>query len=432
MFSIKEFKQIITLKKNKMKTITIKNLTKLIFTITMLMIISYSCKKSDLKPDKVSDEDAMIIKKAKQEIAEKIKTEGTQQVFPRKQKVETKWVDRNMKPVTKEQMQNGNFTSACNYDLPDYCNLIQYSRIFHCGNSSSGGSFYTLQFEYELSWNDNIITDLSGNSTAGFIEIYEDATNNLVQSISLDAPGSDVKIQLVGPDPNHTGYYIWRVKFVTGDYSSDKVPASYINGDAVYGTYTVKLSANFVTDCKTSYSLWLLPVTLYGFTGDSGFDPCKRNDEVGLLWNLGGSYTNRLVVYGFDPVVSAPCDGYSGSTIKPDLSQVQYSIDGGASWTYFKNDITANNSLGIYNYQPDNTCFIRQDDFARSEPLTQGVTYDVILRFRNWKYSGSIPPTWTIPTPSTACFSIGDPNSQSTNNPNESNYAYKYIPGVVW
>ncbi|MBX2934977.1 MAG: hypothetical protein KF825_12100 [Ferruginibacter sp.] len=417
-----------------MKTNNIKNLARIIFTIVLLMIFSYSCKKSDLKSDKVNETDAAIIKKAKQEIAEKMKTEGIHQVFPRKQKIETQWVDENKKPVTKDLMQNSNFTSACNYDLPDYCTLIQYTRTFHCDNSSNSGSFYTLQFEYELSWNNNIITDVSGSTTEGLIEIYEDATNKLVQSISLDVPGSDVKIQLVGPDPNHTGYYIWRVKFITGDYSNDKVPSSYINGDVVYGTYTIKLSANFVTDCKTSpYSLWLLPVTMYGFTGDNAFDPCKRNDEVGLNWNLGGSFTNRLVVIGFDPVVSLPCGGYGGLTIKPDLFQVQYSIDGGLSWNYFKNDVTASNTLGIYNYDPtSNSCFIRQDDFARSEPLTQGVTYDVILRYRNWKYSGSIPNSWPIPTPSTACFSIGDPLSQSTNTPNESNYAYKYIPGVVW
>lgn len=117
----------------------------------------------------------------------------------------------------------------------------------------------------------------------------------------------------------------------------------------------------------------------------------------------------------------------------PHLAQVQYSIDGGASWTYFKNDITAGSTLGIYDYESSSqSCYIRADDFARSVALTQGVHYDVIMRYRNWKYSGTIPTLWTIPTPSTACFSIGDPDSQTNNTPNESNYAYQYYTDISW
>lgn len=398
-----------------MKTIIIIRFILTVLAITVFMLVLHSCKKMDSNP-KISMDNAKAIARIKENVASQMAKEGgIPQVFTRNQPVTTQWIDHAGNPVTKEQMQSNNFTSVCNYNLPSYCNLIQYSRVFQCASSGLGGPGYLLQFEYEVSWNNNIIA----TNTVGNIEIYEDATSNLVQSISLEDINSEMFITEIGPGSGDN--YIFRVKFVTVDYDNDLVPTSYINGD--FGTYTIKISAQFGTDCSSGgdpYALWALPVTTYGFTGDSGNDPCKRNEKAWFDYNTGGSYADRFVITGFD-AASLSC-GYSSPFIRPDLQEVQYSINNGTTWNNFINDITASGQ-GI-----DGTAFIRKDDVARSAYIGSG-TYNVIIRYRNWKYSGS-SSGW--PTPSEFngdCKSVGDIGN---GNPTNSTYAYEYFLGVSW
>lgn len=347
---------------------------------------------------------------------------GIPQIFTRNQPVTTQWVDQSGKPVTLQQMQSNNFTSVCNYDLPAYCNLVQYARVYRCGNTG-----YFLQFEYEIFWNNNVVPTFGGNYTAGFIEIVSDATGNTVQSLSLNATNCDVRIVEIGPDPNPSfpNNHIFRVKFVTTDNNPHLVPTGYINGD-LGGTYTVKLSATFVTDCKNGgapYSLWLLPVTTYGFTGDSGNDPCKRNEKGWVTpAGAGGTGTNMLTIAGWNPLGGPAC-GYGGSFITPDLQQVQYNIDGSILWNNMSNYSAT--GLPIFG-QP----YIRSNDFATTPALPSG-NHLIGVRYRNWKYIGTNPLGWPIPNFTADCFSPGDNPSNNTSSTPYSTFAYQYWPCII-
>lgn len=396
---------------------TINSIKKITGIIAFTLLLN-GCKKNDIKNPSLSTDDVAAIAAIKENVANQMKKEGgIPQIFIRNQPVATQWVDKLGKPVTREQIQSNNFTSVCNYDLPSYCNLIQYSRVFQCAGSGLGGPGYLLQFEYEVSWNNNIIPA----NTVGNIEIYEDASSNLVKTISLDANNSEMFITEIGPGSG--GDYIFRIKFITVDYTNDLVPAAYINGG--FGTYTIKISAQFGTDCSSGgdpYALWALPVSTWGFTGNSGYDPCERNEKAWFDYNTGGSYADRFVITGYD-LVSLSC-GYGSPFIRPDLQEVQYSINNGTTWNNFINDVTASGA-GI-----DGTAFIRKDDIARSAYIGSG-TYDVIIRYRNWKYIGTNPTGWPIPDEPTNgdCKSVGDIGN---GNPLYSTYAYEYFPGVNW
>ena len=397
-------------------------------TVTAIILVLNSCKKADINRSLTAN-DATEISKIKQNVMRQMEKEGgIPQVFNVRQKVETRWVDKNQNFVTKEQMQKNSFTSACNYDLPTYCFLLQYSRVYRCASSTLGGPGYFIQFDYELSWNSNIVsTDPYSNNTTGYVQIVSDATSNVVQTIDLDKNNSDVHITEVGPDPNTAGNYIFRVSFISTDYNSTIIQAGYINGD-IGGTYTVKIGAQFVTDCNSGgdpYNLWIVPVTAFGFTGDSGNDPCKRNEKAWPDFSAGGSYSSRIAIAGYNATALTTC-GYGNPFNEPDLQEVQYSTDGGASWYDFANDITANNTLGIYN-----TAFIRKDDIARSATFSSG-TYDIIIRYRNWKYNGS-PSGW--PQPAYANSDCSSPGDNPTNNPSSTpwtTYAYAYYPNVTF
>ena len=413
----------ITTKTHFMKTITSFKIIFSIIAFAAFLLVLDSCKKIDTRQN-ISTDDAAAIAKIKQDVARQMeKVGGIPQIFPVNQKVETRWIDKNRNFVTREQILNNNFTSACDYYLPISCNLLQYSRVYRCAGSGAGGPGYFLQFEYELSWNTNIVpTDPYSNYTTGYIRVVSDATSSVVHTLDLDATNSTVQITEVGADPNNSGYYIFKVVFTTPNPVYD----GYINGD-INGTYTIKVGAQFVTDCNSGgdpYSLWIVPVTAFGYTSASGNDPCKRNEKAWFGWNAGGSYANRLTITGYDATSPPPSCGYGSTFVRPDLQQVQYSLDGGANWSDFINDVTAANNLGIYT-----TAYIRKDDIARSALLTQGVTYNVIIRFRNWKYVGTNPSGWPLPDPNTPnfdCFNNGDGSSTY------SSYAYEYWPGVSW
>jgi hypothetical protein len=407
-----------------------KKIIKLRFVTAILVVAGFilifnGCKKIDIKSTTLSADDATAIAKMKANVAKQIeKLGGIPQVFTRNQKVTTQWVDKFRNPVNPQLLQGNNFTSACDYDYPIACNLVQYSRVYRCVSSMDGGPGYALQFEYNLTWNTNIVhvNPFSFAETAGYIEVY-DPSNNFVKTITLNTANSEVYITETGAAGG--GYYNFKVQFITTDFANDLLPAYMINGD--FGDYTIKLSATFVTDCQTggdAYSLYALPVSTYGFTDASGNDPCQRNEKAFLQWGSGGSYTNRLVAVGYD-ATSLSC-GYGSPFVRPDLQQVQYSIDNGANWVNFTNDITGT-GLPIAS-----TNYIRKDDAARSPTLTQGVSYDVIIRYRNWKYILTNPSGWPVPDFNDDCFSAGDNPGSNTSSSLYSTYAYEFYPNVSW
>jgi len=408
-----------------MKTLTSHKYITAIIAIAVFALVFNGCKKADLKaPTTISTDDATAIAKIKADVAKQMKAEGgIPQIFVRNQKVTTQWVDQFRNPVTVQQMQATNFTSVCNYDLPAYCNLIQYSRVFQCAGSGLGGPGYLLQFEFEVSWNNNIIN----KNTLGNIEIY-DPSNTYVSAITLDA-ASEVFIEDAGADPVNSGNEIFRVKFVSVDYTNDLIAAYMVNGD--FGTYTFKLSAQFGTDCSSGgspYSLWALPTTTYGFSNASANDPCERNEKAWYGVGGSGSYANRISITGYDAASPSACSGSYGSPfVRPDLQEVQYSTDGGATFSDFRNDITVANTLDIYNSK-----FIRKDDIARSAALSG--TYNVVIRYKNWKYIGTTNTNWEIPIRANDCFSIGNPASQAGSPPfeNDSNYAYEFLGPITF
>jgi len=370
-----------------MKTLTSHKYITAIIAIAVFALVFNGCKKADLKAPTTNNDNGMSIAQIKENVAKQIAKEGgIPQIFTRKQAATTMWVDQNRKPVTRNQMQNNNFSSQCNYDLPAFCNLVQYARVYACADGTHSSGYY-LQFEFELSWNNNVIPYNAGlgQRTAGFVDIV-DGSSNIVQSLTFDNTNSDVQIVEIGSDPNISGNYIFRVKFVTTQFNTHVVSDTYINS----GSYDVKFSALFVSDCATGgdpYSLWTNPVTSYGFTGASGDDPCERNDKAWVT--TGPSSGGTMIVAGYNGGLTFTC-GYGGSFVAPDLQQVQYNIDGGG-WTDMDN-YTANSGWQIFG-----SAFMRGSDFSVTGTLPTG-SHLLGLRYRNWKYIGSSPMNTSLPT----------------------------------
>lgn len=406
-----------------MKTLTSHKYITAIIAIAVFALIFNGCKKADLKsPSQISNDDAAAMTKIKENVAKQMEHEGgIPQIFTRKQKTTTQWVDQFRKPVTKEQMQN-NFTSQCNYDLPAYCDLVQYARVYRCASSSYGLAGYFLQCEYEVSWNNNITKNNgTGVNTSAYFDILDPGGVN-VRTVTLDKTNSDVEIVEIGPDPNPSfpNNYIFRVKFVSTDFSDPNllVPESWINN----GSYTINISAVFTTDCKTGgspYALYSIPVTSYGFTGASGNDPCKRNDKV---WGgTGPAASSTWSVTGYSAGGTLTC-GFGGSFVATDLQEVQYNVDGG-TWLDMDN-YTANTTWQIYG-----SAFLRGSDYGQTVTLPSG-HHLVGLRYRNWKYGGTSVP-WDIPLLSLgACRSPMNTSLPTTpvNQQEYSTWAYQYWP----
>lgn len=161
----------------------------------------------------------------------------------------------------------------------------------------------------------------------------------------------------------------------------------------------------------------------YGITPGVGSDPCNRVDKV-YFQPPGVIGAKKIGVAGVN-VLGNSC--YSGVTTAPDLSEVQYSLDGGVSWlTTFSNYTAVPSTLGIFNKM-----YIRQTDICRTNDLPSG-TYNIAIRYKNWKYNYSPPSNWPVPfisTPATqnipgaSCLTYGNTNSNS--------YVYEYYPNVI-
>lgn len=393
----------------KMKTI---NYIKAITAIIVFMLVLNSCKKIDDTRSSINTTGLSDLEKAKAYVQQKSKEfGGLPQVFPVQQNMEVYWADKN--GVPRDPKATVNSAGCTNYDLPDYTTLIQYQRIYRCT-----GPGYLIHFEYNVSWNKPIVaTNAQSISTEGYIVIYDD--NGDVFETSYSVTGADVIITDLGIDGNNSANHIYNVKF----NKSTVIPTAYINGNAIT-TFTVRLGATFATSCPDSYGLWIVPASYFGFTGNTGLNPCDRNDRPIFLPPSIFAGQDRIGMSGYDPLYV--CSEYGGSFIRTDLQQVEYSINGGLDWNPFPNEldgIPSGNPI-----LPDG--YIRYFDFAESDTtiLTAG-TYDIIIRFRNWKYD-TYPSTLTIPTDPPDCHSAGNPSLPSGQQ-NYATWAYEYWPGIV-
>lgn len=390
-----------------MKTKSIKQLTAILVMVTALMVMMYSCKKMDSKPVIYDNE---TIERVKTNVTKQIaEAGGIPVIFTVNKPVSTFWGNENGIRATKSQLQANNWNSVCDGDYPTYCNLVQYTRTYRCMNTPFG---YEIQFEYDISWNKNII-NTNKFPTYGFITI----TNSGGIQVDYTISGSDVTIIDKGPsgDPNHPNDHLFKVSF-----RSQAIPTAYINGD-ISGNYTVSVSANFNTDCNTQYSLWTLPVGIWGFTTNTGLAPCDRHEKI---WFQQPSIYNghKFGVYAYEP--GSVCTEYSSTFIRPDLQEVQYFIEGlTTNWQVFTEETAPTNNPIYANG------FLQKTNFVNTPILPPG-TYNVIIRYRNWKYSGAIPSPLVVPTLGTACQSWGN---LTFSNPeyDYSTWAYEYYPGTV-
>jgi hypothetical protein len=174
-----------------------------------------------------------------------------------------------------------------------------------------------------------------------------------------------------------------------------------------------------MSDCTNgeNVALWTLPVTIFDFTGDSGNDPCKRNDKV---WYQGPGVVGagRIGAASWNPL-NLSC--YGSPFIEPDLVEVQYKINNG-SWTDFQNYTSS--GLGI-----DNSAFLGRYDFGRSAVISSG-TYTLGFRYRNWKYISTNPSGTPIPSGSD-CSSPENTSVGAPYNGGYTTWSYEYYYGVV-
>jgi len=395
-----------------MKTLTSHKYITAIIAIAVFALVFNGCKKADLKAD-TNTTGSSDLERAKAH-AQKVSKEwgGLPQVFPVQQKMDVYWGDKNGAPMDPKVVTNS--AGCTNFDIPDYTTLLQYQRIYRCFSPGPG---YFIQWEYNVSWNKAVVaTNASSLSTEGYIYIYDD--NGDVFEEDYSVTGGDVTIADLGVDPNNSSNHIYNVKF---NYSTP-IPTAYINGNGIT-TYTVRLGATFASDCPDFYAIYITPVSSFGFTGNTGLNPCDRNDRPIFIPSTIFGGQDRIGIAGYDPLFN--CSVFGGSFIATDLQQVEYSINGGANWAKFVADLG-----GVPQGNPIlQNGYIRSFDFAESIQLTPG-TYTVILRFKNWKYN-SIPSPLTIPSDPPDCHSAGNPSLSSPAEIAYAEWAYEYLPGIV-
>lgn len=383
-------------------------------TVVLFALVLKSCKKADIEPTSTITTGLTDLDRAKAHVKEVSKQwGGLPEVFPVQQKMDMYWVDPN--GVRKDpKTSNNSFGGGCsNYDLPDYATLLQYQRIYRCD-----GPGYLIQYEYNVSWNKPVVYNntSSGVSTAGYISVWDNNGDVFVTSYNVN--GSDVAITDLGVDINNASNHIYNVKFS----KSTVIPTAYVNGDAIT-TYTIRIGATFVTSCPLSYSLYIVPAKAFGFVGGTGLSPCDRNDRP--IFQPPSIFTgqHKLGISGYDPTYG--CSEYTGTFTRTDLQQVQYSLDGGSTWSLFPNATVSTSNTIL------SDGFIFYNDFAETPNLTPG-TYTVILRFKNWRYASGFPSPLIDPDVANGdCHSWGNPSLPTTPQQLYAEWAYEFWPNIT-
>ncbi len=323
--------------------------------------------------------------------------------------------DKNNKPLN--QSESANTPAApCNFTTPAYCNMAQYARAYDCSVSTPGSDgVYYIDFSYELSWDNAPVT----KGSKGYLKIYNTQTNALV--VDEITNNLSVTIKDRGADPFNSGNNIYWVNFRI----PNAIARQYLeNTTGLYSLYTAAL---FATSCTngTNYLVGSTPITSNGFTGASANDPCTRNDKVLCLIASSGqpnpTYAPSIYLAGVNACT------YNSTFIKPDVIQGEYSLNGGLTW--FSNFTGGcNNGSGFAKLNQ-----LGLGGFMSAPSLASG-TFDLIFRYRNWKYGDPVRntiacnPYFTIPslTASPAdCTNQGNPSILN------SGYTYYYYGTVT-
>lgn len=356
---------------------------------SLLAITFQSCKKTNDNPFSDPAANPRSTESIKADIESRIKQMGgVPQVFPIHQKENVEWRDENGKKVDPQTTSANRGGGGCtNFDDPDYVNLLQYQRIYSC-NSNSGAGGYVIQWQYEISWS-KVVTPVNSSSvpTQGVLHIINNSTSAVDKYIYENGTVVDL-----GPDPVYAPHHKYLVTFQYGDPLGSCLSSQFVDGTGST-TYSMSFGASFATTCPDSYSLWTIPAVSQGYTGSTGIHPCKRADFVYFLYP--SSHTFGVASYD----ILSVCNTYGGSyPTKPDLVQVQYSLDGAAFIPFpvaggTANPIQANG-------------YLQQFSVSYTNAITPGV-HDVVIRYRNWKYA-VVPSPLTVPNPSVDCHSEGD------------------------
>jgi hypothetical protein len=385
--------------------------------ITVAVFTFIGCKKTAIDavatPEELKGYEADIKAQiAKLPEREKLPT----QIFNENIPVTTFLADENNNPLPAGTSPNGT-AAACNFTTPAYCNLIQYARAYDCnisGGASDAG--YYLQFTYELSWDNAIYV----NTSLGYLKIYDATTNALVVNETI--PYRYIKVVDRGADNTNPGNNVYRVTFSCQAVISTAI----VNGGTAYNVFT---SALFGTTCNngTNYLVGSAAVTSSGFTGASGNDPCKRNEKIiCLLASSGGNNPTYRPSASFVAQSTGYC-GYNSTFIIPDVIEVEYSKDGGST---FSSNMTSGIGIPTGNYLEYNSA-----GGGPSIPYTSGAvltsgTYNIVFRHRNWKYGD---PARLITNPFTPPGTSGAPLdcTNAGNGTAPSAYTYYYYGNVI-
>jgi len=385
---------------------SIKKLAGIILLACVVLTLAFlGCKKTDNQTNTISKEDQTAIEKARLFVKKEIEKDGgIAQIYPVTVPAKAGWTDMKHNSLTKPQFETN---AACDGTFPFSTTLVQYSRIYHCISSTNG---YTVGFQFDISWeSEPVAYGFKGQKTEGYVSIdYAGATYSYVADLE--------KIQDLGIDNSYPTAHIYRV-FFKSNPSTNMIPSAYINASGA----DVKISAQFAPNCSffvTPYVLYLWPLSTYGITNTTATTPCNRIEKcyIDPSNTIGGNYLGRIVFNGWNAALNS-CN-YGGTMTQPDLQEVEYSLNGG-SWQPAINDITVTpTSLGIYGSK-----YIRSADIARSALLSG--PYNIIVRYRNWKYP-STQSTWPDPTTVFgSCYSITAYSGQPY-----SNYVYEYFTGT--
>lgn len=382
-----------------MKASNIKPIIVIIVTLFSVTGLINSCKKADKAT--IKNNDIENLERVKNNVRVQIEQQGgIPAITLINQRIPMTIVDMHGNPVSREKLASMRLSSECAGDIPDFVDLKQYIRIFNCGSTSTS----TIQYEYQLSWNNKVVAVSpynSNNKTKGRVKIIYQPTNQTFE----DKTTFDVSIKDLGVDPGNSNNNIYAVKFTCPGFTT---------GYLANNNFIVRLGATFVSDCPGSDSYGLAPADPagYGITPGDGTQPCNRIDKA-YFQAPGIIASNVIGVAGFN-VFGYSC--YSSFFVAPDLLEAQYSLNGGVDFLSLKN-YTANTPVLPIN----GSKFIRGIDFAKSDPISPG-TYNIVIKYKNWKYN-SVSSQWQIPTTTTACRTYG--------NDNDNSYVYEYYPGTV-
>jgi hypothetical protein len=354
----------------------------------LLSVLFYACKKNDLGSTVYTDAAAT------QRITDNVKAQldkwgGIPQKVELNQRMKVGFADMNGNLVNPQFPAN--ITSVCAGDLPNYMDLNYYYRLYQCWNG------YKVVFAWTISWDNNVVLinpNNAANYTRGTIKVSITGNANAYNKTT-----KDVTITDLGIDGAYPGSELFFVEM----RDTELIPYSVVTAPGA----TLRLGAFIASDCSTldNYSIAPMGVTGFGFSTVLNNDPCTRNDKC--WFQLPGMVGYRqLGIAGYDPTSS--CSSYTAGSA-PSYQEAQYSTDNGATWNNYVNFTSPYSNI-------INTQFFSRLDFGVSTTLSPG-TYNVVIRYRNYKFTSGGTPLNTLPTSGNSCITPV--------------WSYEYYPGVV-